>query len=144
MLAIIKTVYVRTVQEIRGNRITRYKFNTVVNMHFFRFSAQQSTSAFTKASERSRVHPCSCECKNNKFRNSSILFINKLKVVGKFNVISLIMPPPSVTGRVYYFPRRQLIFSFDRRVLYHLKGLRIHSACLYHNLQTNNGTLFLY
>ena len=32
-------------------------------------------------------------------------------------------PPPSITGEVYCFPRRQLIFSFDRRVLYHLKGL---------------------
>ena len=99
MLAIVKTVYVRTVQEIRGNRNTRYKFNTVVNMHFFRFSAQQSTSALTKASEMNRVHPSSCECKNNKFRNSSIFFIYKLKVVGKFNVISLIMPPPSVIGK---------------------------------------------
>ena len=33
------------------------------------------------------------------------------------------MPPPSVTGEVYCFPRRQLIFSFDRRVVYYLKGL---------------------
>ena len=31
---------------------------------------------------------------------------------------------PGVTGEVYCFPRRQLIFSFDRRVIYHLKGLR--------------------
>ena len=30
------------------------------------------------------------------------------------------MPPPSVTVEVYCFPRRQLIFSFGRRVLYHL------------------------
>ena len=30
---------------------------------------------------------------------------------------------PSVTGEVNCFPRRQLIFSFDRRVIYHLKGL---------------------
>ena len=30
-------------------------------------------------------------------------------------------PPPSVTGEVYCFPRRQLIFSFGRRVIYHLK-----------------------
>ena len=29
----------------------------------------------------------------------------------------------SVTGEVYCFPRRQLNFSFDRRVIYHLKGL---------------------
>ena len=35
----------------------------------------------------------------------------------------LVMPPPSVAGEVYCFPRRQLIFSFDRRVIYHLKGL---------------------
>ena len=35
----------------------------------------------------------------------------------------LIMPPPSVTGEVYCFPRRQLIFSFGRRVIYHSKGL---------------------
>ena len=31
--------------------------------------------------------------------------------------------PPGVTGEVYCFPRRQLIFSFGRRVIYHLKGL---------------------
>ena len=31
--------------------------------------------------------------------------------------------PPSVTGEVYCFPRHQLIFSFDWRVIYHLKGL---------------------
>ena len=31
--------------------------------------------------------------------------------------------PPSVKGEVYCFPRRQLIFSFGRRVIYHLKGL---------------------
>ena len=31
--------------------------------------------------------------------------------------------PPSATGEVYCFPRRQLIFSFGRRVMYHLKGL---------------------
>ena len=30
---------------------------------------------------------------------------------------------PSVTGEVYCFTRRQLIFSFDRRVIYHSKGL---------------------
>ena len=34
-----------------------------------------------------------------------------------------IIPPPSVTGEVYCFPRRQLFFSFDRPVIYHLKGL---------------------
>ena len=31
--------------------------------------------------------------------------------------------PPSVTGEVYCFTRRQLIFRFDRRVIIHLKGL---------------------
>ena len=31
--------------------------------------------------------------------------------------------PPSVTGEVYCFLCRQLIFSFDRRVKYHSKGL---------------------
>ena len=31
--------------------------------------------------------------------------------------------PPSVMGEVYCFPRRQLIFSFNRRVIYHSKGL---------------------
>ena len=31
--------------------------------------------------------------------------------------------PTSVAGEVYCFPRRQLIFSFDRRVIYHSKGL---------------------
>ena len=33
------------------------------------------------------------------------------------------IPPPSVTGEVYCFPRRQLIFSFGWRVIYHLKVL---------------------
>ena len=52
-------------------------------------------------------------------------------------------------GEVYCFPRRQLIFNFDRRVIYHLKGLweyipkSIPSVCLYHDLQTNSGTSFL-
>ena len=32
------------------------------------------------------------------------------------------MPPNSVTGEVYCFPHRQLIFSFVRRVIYHSKG----------------------
>ena len=56
------------------------------------------------------------------------------------------MPLPSVTGEVYCFPRRQLIFSFDSRVVYYLKGLleyitkSIPSVCLYHDLQTNSGT----
>ena len=35
----------------------------------------------------------------------------------------VIMPPPSVLWVVYCFPRRQLIYSFDMRVIYHLKGL---------------------
>ena len=39
------------------------------------------------------------------------------------NIIYLIMPPPSLTGEVYCFSRRQLIFSYGRRVLYHSKGL---------------------
>ena len=30
---------------------------------------------------------------------------------------------PSVTGEVYCFPHCQLIFIFDRRVIYHLKVL---------------------
>ena len=33
------------------------------------------------------------------------------------------MSPPSVTGEIYCFPRHQLIFSFGRRVIYHLKGI---------------------
>ena len=43
---------------------------------------------------------------------------------------------PSVTGEVYCFPRRQVIFSFGRRVVYHSKGLweyipkSIPSVCL--------------
>ena len=54
-----------------------------------------------------------------------------------------------VTGEVYCIPRRQLIFSFDRHVIYYLKSLleyipkSILSVCLYHGLQTNSGTLFL-
>ena len=58
--------------------------------------------------------------------------------------------PPSVTGEFYCFPRRQLILSFGRPVIYHLKGLweyipkSILSVCLYHDLQTNIWTLFLF
>ena len=33
------------------------------------------------------------------------------------------IPPSSVPGEVYCFPRSQLIFSFGRRVVYHSKGL---------------------
>ena len=46
------------------------------------------------------------------------------------------MPPPSVTGEVYCFPRCQLIFRFGWRCIYHSKGLReyipksIPSVCL--------------
>ena len=36
---------------------------------------------------------------------------------------NLLCIPPSVTGEVYCFPRRQLIFSFGRRVIYHSKNL---------------------
>ena len=40
--------------------------------------------------------------------------------------IDIYAPPPphlELQGEVYCFPRRQLIFSFDKRVIYHLKGL---------------------
>ena len=39
------------------------------------------------------------------------------------------MPPPSVTGEEYCFPRRPLIISFGMRVILLLKGtyLRVHS-----------------
>ena len=37
--------------------------------------------------------------------------------------LCVIMPLPSVTGEVYSFPRCQLIFNFDRRAIYHSKGL---------------------
>ena len=37
--------------------------------------------------------------------------------------VEMTMSPPSVTGKVYCFPRRKLIFSFGRRVIYHSKGL---------------------
>ena len=37
--------------------------------------------------------------------------------------VNFLCLPPSVTGEVYCFPRRQLIFSFGRRVIYHSKGL---------------------
>ena len=37
--------------------------------------------------------------------------------------IMIIMPPPSVLGKVYCFPHRQLIFNIDRRATYHLEGL---------------------
>ena len=61
----------------------------------------------------------------------------------------MIMPPPSVTGKLYCFPLRQLIFSFGRCVVCHSKGLssRVHSeinsVCLYHDLQTNSWSSFL-
>ena len=61
----------------------------------------------------------------------------------------LLCLPPSVTGEVYCFRRRQLIFSFGRRVIYHSKGLgefipkSIPSVCLYHDIQANSGTSFL-
>ena len=35
----------------------------------------------------------------------------------------LLCLPPSVTGEVYCFPRRHLILSFGRRLIYHSKGL---------------------
>ena len=38
-------------------------------------------------------------------------------------VIMLVCLAPSVTEEVYCFPRRQLIFGFDRRVIFHSKGL---------------------
>ena len=44
-----------------------------------------------------------------------------LSEIIKYDVI--IMPPPSVTEEVYCFPRRQLIFSFGRRVIDHSKAL---------------------
>ena len=56
--------------------------------------------------------------------------------------------PHSVTGEVYCFPRRQLVFSFNRRVIYHLKGLweyipkSIPSVRLYHDLQRKAGLRF--
>ena len=45
------------------------------------------------------------------------------------------------------FTRRQLIFSFDGRVISFERSLRVHSKIdtvrLYHDLQLNSGTLFL-
>ena len=58
--------------------------------------------------------------------------------------------PPSVKGEVYCFSRRQLIFSFGRRVIYHSKSLRETfrnrfslSVCLYYDIPTNSWTSFL-
>ena len=48
----------------------------------------------------------------------SFVNISPTLVVGTWLCI-----PPSVTGKVYCFPRRQLIFIFDRRVMYRLNGL---------------------
>ena len=39
------------------------------------------------------------------------------------NLNKILCLPPSVTGEVYCFPHRQLIFSFGRRVIYNSKGL---------------------
>ena len=58
--------------------------------------------------------------------------------------LEILMPPPSIMGEVYCFPGRQLIFSFDRRVLpiSFERSLRVHSeidsVCQYHDLQTNS------
>ena len=55
--------------------------------------------------------------------------------------------PPSVTVEVYCFPRRQLIFSFGRRVISFERSLWVHSEIdsgfLYHDLHTNSWTSFL-
>ena len=64
---------------------------------------------------------------------------------------SFFMPPSCVTEKLYCFPHCQLIFSFDRYVIYHLKDLReytyipnlIPSVCLYHDLQTKSWSSFL-
>ena len=39
------------------------------------------------------------------------------------NVSGQLFLPTSVTGEVYCFPRRLLVFSFGRRVIYRSKGL---------------------
>ena len=61
-----------------------------------------------------------------------LLFLNSLFI------------PPSVTGEVYCFPRRQLIFSFGRRVISFERSLWVHSEIdsvfLYHDLHTKSWT----
>ena len=49
-------------------------------------------------------------------------YLSKLCINGQHGN-PIIMPPHNVTGEVYCFPRRQLIFRFGRRVIYHSKGL---------------------
>ena len=46
------------------------------------------------------------------------LLMDNIYWASSASVFVVIMPPPSVMGEVYCFPRRQLIFSF----IYHLKG----------------------
>ena len=45
-------------------------------------------------------------------------FYKKVDIRGQ-----LLCLPPSITEEVYCFSRRQLIFSLDRRVIYHLKSI---------------------
>ena len=45
-----------------------------------------------------------------------VLFIYYIQVL--LEAINFIMPLPSVMGEVYWFPHRQLIFCFDKRVVY--------------------------
>ena len=65
---------------------------------------------------------CSCSCRNTFFCSNqsccSKMFNSKTK-----STVQLLCLSPIVTGEVYCFPRRPLIFSFGRRVIYHLKGL---------------------
>ena len=57
---------------------------------------------------------------------------------GDFYTNTIFMAPPSVTGEVCCFPRRQLIFNFGRRVILYIsfeRSLRVHSeidsVCLF-------------
>ena len=59
--------------------------------------------------------------------NKLSAWIKRLKLNNAYLLLGVILLllclPPSVTGEVYCFPRRQLIFSFGRRVIYYSKGL---------------------
>ena len=57
------------------------------------------------------------------FTKKIIAMTNESKCLEVILQSCVIMNLPSVTGKVYFFPRCQLIFSFDRRIIYHSKGL---------------------
>ena len=77
----------------------------------------------------------------------NVIYLSEIFSLNRFGLV--IMPPPRVSGEVYCFPRRQLIFSIGRSIMHHSKCLceyipkSIPAVCLYHDLQTNIFFFFL-